>query len=81
MTQKQLSQIIKTIEISSANKSELKQSVSTKCQNALDGSFYPFNKGSKEEKDLYRVMPVDGSEKLYFNSDREYKYWTKRRKP
>ena len=85
MTNNQLARAVKQIkyEIATAHlkvdASEVTNKCSKKCKNALDGSFYPFEKGSSEEKELYRVMPVDGPEKLYFNSEREYDYWTKGR--
>ena len=44
----------------------------TKCCNALTHYVYPFEKGSKEEVNLYRVMPYDSHDKLYFNSKEEY---------
>ena len=83
MTNEQLARAVKQIkhEISTSHLNsdefEVTNKYSNKCKNALDGSFYSFEKGSNEEKELYRVMPVNGLEKLYFNSEREYKHWTK----
>ena len=46
-----------------------------RCVNALTRKHYTFDKGSKDEKDLYRVMPDQGPEKLFFDSESEYFLW------
>ena len=48
------------------------------CKNESTGLFYSFLKGSKDEKELYRVMPVDGSEKIFFDSKDEYETWNRK---
>ena len=50
------------------------------CKNELTNHLYTFKKGSTDEKELYRVMPLDGAEKMYFDSKDEYESWTKKRK-
>lgn len=45
------------------------------CKNELTGQTYSFIKGSSEENELFRVMPLDGSEKIYFSSKDEYDTW------
>ena len=45
------------------------------CKNSLTNMMYDFEKGSKEEQTLYRVMPVDGHEKIYFDTKDEYTSW------
>lgn len=48
------------------------------CKNALTGHVYPFQKGSSDESNLYTVMPLDGNEKIYFDSKDEYYTWSKK---
>ena len=48
------------------------------CKNALTGHMYPFQKGSSDESNLYTVMPLDGNEKIYFDSKEEYYTWSKK---
>ena len=50
------------------------------CVNECTQMQYSFMKGSNDEKSLYRVMPIDGTEKLYFDSHDEYEYWKSHRK-
>ena len=50
------------------------------CKNELTGVKYDFQKGSHEECDLYRVMPLDGVEKIYFDSKDEYEVWSHKKK-
>ena len=50
------------------------------CKNELTGITYSFMKGTPEERGLYRVMPMDGEEKIYFDSKDEYVNWSKRNK-
>ena len=57
-----------------------KSSTNCYCKNELTGVAYPFLKGSTEERDLYRVMPVDGLEKIYFDSKDEYTTWSRKNK-
>ena len=45
------------------------------CVNALTNIKYNFEKCSPEERTLFRVMPLDGKEKLFFDSQDEYKNW------
>jgi len=45
------------------------------CKNEVTGKMYSFIIGSREERDLFRVMPLDGSKKIYFNSIDEYNTW------
>ena len=45
------------------------------CKNELTGQIYPFTKGSPEEHKLFRVMPLDGTEKIFFDSKDEYDTW------
>jgi len=45
------------------------------CMNTLTKVYYTFQKGSTSEKDLYRVMPRNGPEKLYFENEDEYDIW------
>ena len=45
------------------------------CKNELTCKTYSFLKNSVEELDLYRVMPLDGTEKMYFDSKDEYYTW------
>lgn len=45
------------------------------CKNELTGQMYSFIKGSPEERYLFRVMPLDGNEKIYFDSKNEYNTW------
>ena len=49
------------------------------CKNEFTGRLYSFVKGSSDEHDLYRVMPLDGTEKLYFDSKDEYNTWFRKR--
>lgn len=45
-------------------------------KNAYNGRIYHgIEKGSTQERQFYTVMPVDGKEKLYFESESEYKMW------
>lgn len=45
-------------------------------KNAYNGKiYYGIHKGSTAEKQFYTVMPIDGKEKLYFESEAEYKLW------
>lgn len=48
------------------------------CKNALTEHMYAFQKGSSDESELYTVMPVNGSEKIYFDSKDEYHIWSKK---
>lgn len=50
------------------------------CVNEYTNMPYTFMKGSVEEKSLYRVMPLDGNEKIYFDSKDEYEDWKFKRK-
>ena len=50
------------------------------CKNEMTKHLYTFQKGSTDEKELYRVMPLDGNEKIYFDSKDEYTSWSKKRK-
>lgn len=43
--------------------------------NAATNKEYPFQKGSVEERTLYRVTPVYGGSKLYFDSKEQYLSW------
>ena len=45
------------------------------CLNAYTHIPYSFVEGSKEEETLFRVMPVDGTKKIYFDSYDEYQLW------
>ena len=45
------------------------------CVNALTNIKYNFEKSSPEERTLFRVMPLDGKEKIFFDSQDEYKNW------
>ena len=49
----------------------------TKCINAFTEIEYDFSIGSVEESQLYRVMPLNGTEKLYFDTEGEYKSWSR----
>lgn len=49
------------------------------CKNMATGKFYPFLKGSSSESELYKVMPLDGDEKIYFDSKDEYIKWREKR--
>ena len=48
------------------------------CKNEFTRVSYDIIKGSPEEKELFRVMPLDGDEKIYFNSKDEYSMWYKK---
>ena len=54
---------------------EEKNNINIFCKNELTGQTYSFLKGSPEERNLFRVMPIDGTEKLYFDSKDEYNTW------
>lgn len=68
---------LKKSENNDIKNNNIKTFSSTLCKNALTNTIYTFEKGSSEEKELYRVMPLDGSEKIYFDSEDEYKTWSK----
>jgi len=48
------------------------------CKNGLTSQIYSFTKGSTKERELFRVMPIDGTEKLYFDSEDEYNTWIRK---
>ena len=48
------------------------------CKNALTNHVYQFEKGSSNESELYTVIPLDGNEKIYFDSKDEYRAWSKK---
>ena len=48
------------------------------CKNEFTSVPYDIIKGTPEEKELFRVMPLDGVEKIYFNSKDEYSMWYKK---
>ena len=37
-------------------------------------------KGTTDEKELFRVMPLDGIEKIYFDSQNEYNTWFQKKR-
>ena len=45
------------------------------CKNELTNNLYSFMKGTPDEKELFRVMSIDGNEKIYFDSKDEYTMW------
>jgi len=49
------------------------------CKNELTGQIYSFIVGSSEEYSLFRVIPVDGTKKIYFNSKEEYNTWCRKK--
>ena len=67
-------------DLSSKSSDSDKSAYNNRCQNALTKQFYDFNKGTKNEKELFRVMPVNGTEKIYFDSQFEYSEWSQRNK-
>ena len=64
----------------SSDKFTNKESCFNFCKNALTESNYSFEKGSNEERNLFTVMPIDGKEKIYFDSYEEYKTLSKKNK-
>ena len=45
-------------------------------RNAYNGKIYHgIFEGSVEERQFFRVMPLDGTKKLFFESEEEYKLW------
>ena len=74
---KALKKEIKNEFISRNDLSEYSENRNEFCKNQLTGHVYSFTKGSHSEQDLYRVMPLNGEEKIYFDSKDQYKYWLK----
>lgn len=62
------------------NESEEKRNVNHNnyCKNELTSQTYSFIVGSPAERDLFRVMPLDGTEKIYFDSKDEYDIWSRK---
>ena len=79
-TIKFLKEEIKFGTINSSFEEKNKTSDGQYCKNMATGKLYSFLKGSSSESQLYKVMPVDGQEKIYFDSKDEYESWTKRKK-
>jgi len=53
-----------------------KQSYCTEnCVNEYTQYEYPFQVGSGDERTLFRVMPVNGQKKMFFESEDEYLRW------
>ena len=73
---------IKSIKSEIKNHTNLKEKKTyidnTSCVNALTGIKYSFQKGSTDEKTLFRVMPLNGVEKIYFDSQDEYTTWARK---
>jgi len=72
-------------EIATAHKKSKNKSVKDAidvsfCKNELTGNYYSFMKGSHQEQNLFRVIPFDGKEKIYFDSQNEYIFWSKTHK-
>ncbi len=49
-------------------------------KNTLTGFVYDFEKNTNAEKALFRVMPLDSTEKLYFDTKDQYFEWRKNNK-
>lgn len=63
------------IDNQSSNTRSLSPQSKNFCKNEFTNNLYSFEKGSLLEKELYRVMPIDGSEKIFFDSKDEYNNW------
>lgn len=67
-------------EKSTSLKTSRKVRQSKLCVNALTNIPYSFEVSSPEERSLYRVMPIDGTMKLYFDCPDEYHEWKRYQK-
>lgn len=59
----------------SVNENNTANTYNNNCKNELSGKCYSFMKGTPEEKELFRVMSIDATEKIYFDSKEEYARW------
>ena len=50
------------------------------CKNELTNQMYSFIVGSPEERSLFRVIPVDGTKKIYFSTKDEYNTWFRKKR-
>jgi len=57
-----------------------KECINQYCKNESTGKLYYFMKGTTDEKELFRVMPLDGIEKIYFDSQNEYNTWFQKKR-
>ena len=49
-----------------------------RCNGSLQCCCVKKNVGTRDELDFFRVMPLDGAQKLFFESEAQYRQWVRR---
>jgi len=65
----------KTMAADKNDPNHVSNTISTNCKNKMTGIMYDIEKGSPSEATLFRVMPADDTNKMYFDSKEEYERW------